>query len=197
MVLTLLAAMATGLISMNSRNQELAQRNESLVQENRRLRDELGELSIDDDTKLHAIRTSSGEGLEWAWRIWIPAGHQYRLRGDGGLIPKEGWPREGGTMYLRDAGEHVIRYRIVQDPRDGKWYGSLSTRSGSVGKDHHEWVEWRSSTSQTAGVSSVTQAFPDTRDIVELCRHRVSQASSTSKIEDPAAGFVIWLERQK
>ena len=91
-VLTLLAAMVTGLVSMNSRNRELARRNESLTQENRRLRDELGELSIDDDTKLHAIRTSSGEGLEWAWRIWIPEGHEYRLRGHGGLVSKEGWP---------------------------------------------------------------------------------------------------------
>jgi hypothetical protein len=190
--------MVTGLIAMNRNNRQLAHRNEVLVKENQRLRDELGELSVDDETQLHAIRTSSGEKLEWAWRVWIPEGHEYRLRGDGGQIPKEGWPHEGGTNYLRDAGEHVIRYRILKDPRDGKWYGSLSTRGGSVGKDHHEWVEWGSSTSTTGGVGTVTEAFPNDRDdIVELCRHRVSQKNSTSKIEDPAAGFVIWLERDK
>jgi hypothetical protein len=29
---------------------------------------------------------------------------------------------------------------------------------------------------------------------IELIRHRVSQARSSEQFEDPAAGFMIWLE---
>ena len=195
---TTIAAMVVALVALNRNNRRLASRNEALTSENRRLRDELGELSIDDATQLHAIQTSGGENLEWVWRVWIPEGHEYRLRSDGGVIPKEGWPSEGGTMFLRAAGEHVIRYRILRDPRVDKWYGSLSTRGGSVGRDQHEWVEWGSSKSTTGGVGATTQVFPNDKDkIVELGRHLVSQEKSTDKIEDPAVGFLIWLERAK
>jgi hypothetical protein len=32
---------------------------------------------------------------------------------------------------------------------------------------------------------------------IELIRHRVSQASDSGKIEDPSAGFMVWLEPAK
>ena len=197
-LLTTIAAMVAALVSLQRHNRQLAQRNAQLRDENLRLRNELGELSVEDPTQLHAIRTSNGEGLQWEWRIWIPEGHVYLLRGSGGMVPEEGWPQEGGTIYLRDSGEQVIRYRIVKDPRNDKWYGSLSTRSGSVGKDLQEWVDWGSTSSRTSGVGSVSRAFPNAEDgIIELCRHRVTQRDSSNKIEENAAGFVIWLERQK
>lgn len=34
-------------------------------------------------------------------------------------------------------------------------------------------------------------------ETVELCRHRVSQAGPSLDIEDPAAGFLTWLEAAK
>ncbi len=191
-----IAAMAMSLIVMYLNNRDLMLRNHTLAKENRRLRDELGSLTVDDVTQLHAIETSSGEQFDWTWRVWIPEGKEYRLRGEGGQVPKAGWPEYGGTMYLRDPGEHVIHYRISRDPRDGKWYGKLLTRGGSVGGDHHQWVEWQSSTSTTSGVGTVTVAFSEDNDsVVELCRHRVSQKDSTGEIEDLAEGFVVWLER--
>lgn len=193
-----ISAMAFGLVGMNLKVATLTARIQGLVAENLRLRDELGELSIDDETQLHAIRTASGEELEWAWRIWRPEGHEYKLRVDGGSVPKSGYPTEGGTFYLRDPGEMVVRYRIARDPRDEKWYGSLSTRGGSVGSDRQDWVEWSSTTSTTSGVGTTTRSFSEDDDqTVELCRHMVSQQKSSSKIEDPAAGFVIWMERIK
>jgi hypothetical protein len=177
-------------------NRGLAQRNQSLEKENRRLRDEVGELSIEDESQLHAIRLPNKDYFEWTWRIWIPRGRGYRVRCVDGKIPAEGWPEGtgGGTITLREPGEHVVRYRVLGDPKDGRHYGSLSTRSASVGKNAHPWVEWPSQTSTTDGVGTTTRAFPTTEPRVELCRHRVSQASSSTDIEDPAAGFLIWLE---
>lgn len=187
--------MAVALAVSIVNNRRLRQENLSLAAENRRLRDEVGELSIEDASQFHAMRVSGDDDLEWAWRIWIPEGCVYRLRLVGSEIPKEGFPPQtGGTIWLRESGEHLIRYRIRRDPRDGKWYGRLSAPTGSVGKDEQPWVEWPSHTSMTGGVGGGTKVFsPDER--VELARHRVSQAKSSEDIEDPAAGFLIWLER--
>ena len=164
-----------------------------LREELARLRNEVGELNIEDPTKLHAIRVDTNSELEWKWRIWIPEGASYRLRAHGGPVHQQGYPIRGGTMHLREPGEHVIRYRIRRDPRDGRWNGSLHTQTGSVGKDHQPWVEWSSRTSAGSGVGSSTRSF-ETDQQVEIIRHRVSQASSSANIEDPAAGFVVWLE---
>jgi hypothetical protein len=158
-----------------------------------RLRAEVGELEITDPTKLHAIRVDAENDLEWKWRIWIPEGKTYRLRGHGGPVPKEGFPSDGGTIYLRDPGEHVIIYRIRRDPRDELWKGTLHTTGGSVGSDHQPWVEWGSHTATGGGVGSSTVSF-DTGQRVEIIRRRISRAKSSDDIEDPAAGFMIWLE---
>lgn len=157
------------------------------------LRNEVGQLHVENPTKLHAIRIDTDNELEWKWRIWIPEGTSYRLRAHGGPVPKQAFPRDGGTMFLREPGEHVIRYRIRRDPRDGRWNGSLHTDSGSVGKDRQRWVEWRSRSSTGGGIGTSTRSF-DTDQQVEIIRHRVSQANRSDEIEEHAEGFVIWLE---
>ena len=159
-----------------------------------RLRNEVGELNLQDRTMMHAIRVDTDNELEWKWRIWLPEGAGYRLRSFGGKVPKVGYPKHGGTMYLRDPGEHVVRYRIRRDPRDGQWNGSMHTRGGSVGKNHQPWVDWSSTSSTGSGVGTITEAFEIDQQ-VEIIRHRVSEtAKSSTTIEDPAAGFLIWLE---
>ncbi len=193
LLLLTIVGMAVGFSALIDKNRRLAAVNAALVKENQRLRDEAGELSIDDKSQLHAMRIPTDNYLEWAWRIWIPEGREYRLRSFGGKVPKEGWPQHGGTMWMRSPGEQVVRYRILRDPRDGHWYGSLSTRGGSVGKDRQVWVGWDSRTSTTGGIGATTEAYPPDQT-VEICRHRVSQADSSDQIEDPAAGFVIWLQ---
>lgn len=158
-----------------------------------RLRSEVGELHVGDPSKLHAIRVETDSELEWKWRLWIPEGASYRLRAEGDRVPAEGYPSDGGTVDFREAGEHVIRYVIRRDPRDERWYGSLRTQVGSVGKDNQPWVEWSSRTSTSGGVGSSTQMY-EADEQVEIIRHRVSEACSSADIEDPAAGFMIWLE---
>lgn len=196
MLLTTFVAMAVSLLVSTYNNRRLARINESLAKENRRLRDEVGELSIEDESQLHAIRIPTDGYLDWTWRVWIPKGQEYRLRCVDGEVPEEGWPSgKGGTINLREAGERVIRYRIRRDPKDDLFYGSLSTRGASVGGHEHPWVQWPSRVTTTGGVGTSTRAYPTTDRRVELCRHRVSQASSSEDIEDPSAGFFIWLER--
>ena len=160
------------------------------------LRAEVGRLNIEDPTKLHVMRVDTDNELEWKWRIWVPEGASYALRGSGGSVPQEGFPTDGGTMYLREPGEHVVRYLIRRDPKDNGWYGSLHlVGSGSVGKQNQPWVDWSSRTATSSGPGSATKTF-ETGERVEIIRHRVSQAKSSADIEDPSAGFMVWLEPQ-
>lgn len=203
MLLTTFVAMVVSLLVSTGTNRRLARSNESLAKENRRLRDEVGELSIEDESQFHATRIPTDSALEWTWRVWIPEGQRYRLRCVAGKVPKEGWPSgRGATITLGTAGEHVIRYSIRRDPKDDRFCGWLSTRGasgggGSVGwGDEHAWVQRPPKVCTTGGVGTSTRAYPMDR-LIELCRHRVSQANSSEDIEDPSEGFLIWLERVK
>jgi hypothetical protein len=162
----------------------------------RRLRDEVGAISIDDPTKLHAIQVETNDELLWKWRVWLPENRAYVVRCLGETVPKEGFPKAGGSIWLREPGEHVIAYRIQRAPQNSQWYGQLETRTASVGKDLQPWIEWSRKTSTSGGVGKSTHAS-DPAQRLELIRHRVSQNSDSSKIEDPAAGFMIWLEPVK
>lgn len=165
-----------------------------LRSELKRLRDELGELDVRDKSKIHAIHVPSGSKLEWKWRIWIPEGATYSLRSSGENIPDSGFPEFGGTVYLREPGEHVIRYVIERDPRRGGWAGKLVHDSGSVGSDAQPWVEWSGWAASKEGVGDSTEVFePDSR--VVLIRRRYENHDNPPKNPaDPLPGFMIWLD---
>jgi hypothetical protein len=162
----------------------------------RRIRDEVGVLSIDDPSKIHAIQVRTDNELTWKWRIWLPENRAIVVRSSDGDVPWEGFPDGGGSIWIRDPGEHVIEYRITRDPRDDEWYGTLSANSGSVGKNQHPWVMWKSSSKTSSGVGKSTRSFAADQRI-ELFRYRVSQPNDGRQPADPTAGFMIWLEPAK
>ena len=164
-----------------------------LREEVRRLRDEVGVISVDDPAKVHVIQVDTDDDLEWKWRVWLPENRVYVIRAYGDKVPTEGYPNSGGSIWLREPGEHVIRYQIERDPVSDRWYGELKTPTGSVGNDNQPWVEWPAKTSTSGGVGKSTQSF-DPGKRIEIIRHRVSQNRDSRKIEDPTAGFMIWME---
>lgn len=67
----------------------------------------------------------------------------------------------------------------------------------SVGSSQQDWVKWKRRVGTGEGVSYTTKVDEPGKEIV-LARERVSQAATnSSKIEDPSAGFMIWLEPTK
>jgi hypothetical protein len=159
----------------------------------RRLRDEVGELSIEDDELFHAIEVRTPEEFVWKWRIWIPEGAAYTLHHTSEKIPKRGFPASHSTITLTNPGEQWVEYRISRNARSGKWMDGLLTSMGSVGSSQQDWVEAGSRVSTGDGVGTTTKSFVPGQTIV-LERYRVSTtANSSSKIEDPSAGFMIWL----
>jgi hypothetical protein len=163
-------------------------------QELMQLRNEVGTLRIEDPTKLHAVRTNTHDELEWKWRIWVPEGKRYRLHSRGGPVPEKGYPRDSFSMTFGTPGEHVIRYRISYDPRDGVWYGYLHMLGTSVRTDEQPWVKWPSRSSTSTGIYSTTKSYDQTDQPMEIFRFRVSDADGSQSIPDPAAGFMIWLQ---
>src|SRR5262249_40322570 len=99
----------------------------------RRLRDEVGALSVDDKTKLHTIRVRTPDEFVWKWRIWIPEGRAYLLKDACGKIPKEGFAEPNGSIRLDEPGETWVEYRISPDPVSGLWMDRLRTSNASVG----------------------------------------------------------------
>lgn len=160
----------------------------------KRLRDEVGELHIEDKTKLHAIRVETENELEWKWRIWLPEGTSYKLRGFGDDIPLESFPEMGGTIYLREPGEHVVRWLIKHDPKNDRWEGRLHHDGSSVGSDTQPWVEWGHWSASGSGVGTSTKVY-DPDEQVELVRRRyTNEKSPPADPKDPLPGFMIWLE---
>jgi hypothetical protein len=161
------------------------------------LRNETGRLAIDDPTKFHAIEVRTDGECVWKWRVWVPEGREYQINIATENIPKDAFPSNNGMIVLSKPGESWIEYRITKDPDGKSWMDQLSTSNGSVGSRPQPWVTWGRKMSTDGGVGHKTQSFEPGQKIL-LERHRVSQkATSSNQIEDPSAGFMIWLEPTK
>lgn len=163
----------------------------------RELRNETGRLSIDDPSKPHVVQVRTNDEFTWKWRVWIPAGRAYRIQLAVQDIPKKGYPKTQGMILLDEPGEMWIEYRIAPSPGSENWMDKLTTSSGSVGSSSQPWVKWSRRTGIGEGVGHTTQVFEPATDIL-ITRERVSQkAISSDQLEDPSAGFMIWLEPVK
>jgi hypothetical protein len=163
----------------------------------RELRNEVGRLSIDDPTQFHAIQVRSDNEYVWKWRVWIPEGREYQINLSTESIPKTGYPQSNGMIVIDKPGESWIEYRIKHDTDTKNWSDQLTTPSGSVGSSSQPWVTWNRRTSTSEGIGNKTEAR-DPKKTILLCRHRVSKkATNSGRIEDPSAGFMLWLEPTK
>jgi hypothetical protein len=63
-----------------------------LRKEVRALRNEVGRLSIDDPTKVHAIEVRTNEQLSWKWRVWVPENAKVSFHTKWGNVPRTGVP---------------------------------------------------------------------------------------------------------
>ncbi len=160
----------------------------------RLLRDEVGRLSIVDPTKPCAIRVRTKDELTWKWRLWIPEGRSFLLKYASQDVPAKGFPAGNGSIRLDNPGETWITYRIAPNVKTGKWMDHLETPSGSVGSSQQDWVSWTRRMGSSEGVGTTTKESKIGEAIL-LARLRVSQsAPNSADIDDPSAGFMIWLE---
>ena len=163
-----------------------------LRSELRRFRDEVGALTIEDKSKAHAIKVESHGTFTWNWRIWIPAGQAYELRYMSDDIPPKGFPPTPRVMTLHGPDEQWIGHRIRRDPKSGKRMSELVTQQGTIIGSEQNWIG-KSRVGETNGVQFTTIVFEPGRTI-ELMRARYSRKQDNADNDEPADGFMIWLE---
>jgi hypothetical protein len=170
-----------------------------LRKEVRMLRDETGRLSIEDESKLHAIEVRNDDDLTWKWRVWVPQGQTVTVHSQWGMVPRTGVPVQHNSITL-SPGEQWVTLTARRDRDDRNWEERLESRGGSVGgiiqPDDH-WFDWRGHMSTGDGVSATTSVAQDNEKVVVLRRFRVGQVKSSDVLNksDRTAGFIVWLER--
>jgi hypothetical protein len=79
-----------------------------LRSEVRELRNEVGLLSIEDKSKLHAIEVRTNQDLFWKWRIWVPEGMKAKLKFFCGHAPLKGYPAATAVKDQLRSGEQWV-----------------------------------------------------------------------------------------
>jgi hypothetical protein len=172
----------------------------------RRLRDEVGELTIADKSRVHAIEVATSAPLHWKWRVWIPDAAGGYVHFHFGDVPRDGYPdtRNIGGLQLR-AGEHVINLVVFRDPVTGQWKASCAGVTTPLSDSAAEWFTGKMRESRGSGVGFQTAVIQPGQKTLLLKRHRVSLAKDANgplpprdllNDPSPAPGFIIWLERK-
>lgn len=167
----------------------------------RRLRDEVGVLAVDDESKIHIIRVNTRDELTWKWRVWVPQGKALEVRctddigSKAGSVNGSSIATSSGTIWLRDPGENVVEFRIDKDRRTDRWNGALYANTARVGNYEQLWVNWPGTNITSSGIGTQTQSFDFSKPI-ELIRLVVTESAIAGKPKPTTApsGFVISIE---
>lgn len=141
-LVTTLAAFV-GLYSSWQTVRRLTEGRQQILAENKELRAEQGVLTIEDPTKVQAIRIADPRDGVWSYRVYLPPGHQYCLAGQANNLPLDQKPPRlgmgplprpslgvsgrsegGGFMTARGctSGEHLVSIALSRNDRGEKYY---------------------------------------------------------------------------
>ncbi len=216
------AAFGFGLYHARQDNVSLAKENQALVAVNRRLKAERGGLTVEDKTKVYAIRVPEIRDNVWTYRVHFPEGDEFFVAavvnnlptGDYGAMQLEGDPPNTSTIgSIRvdnawgvasgmQAGEYLITFALFE--KEGKWHYRLKTNlvSGTIqggmtagSEIRAKEDEWPISTEYlAASASGVAQKQQET-DMKEprvLLEYRRNKSGVSS---DSPCGAIVWIDR--
>jgi len=190
----------------------------------RRLRTEVGNLTVEDPAKACIIAVPTSEVDTWRWRVYLPPGNQYELCEYSGHLPKpsphgdNSWydavRKDGvGSSSISTAlsGEITIESKIFK--RDGTWLlqtsatkrdDTTSTKSGgttSIYQPSGDWLSDRRARSSTSDASLTDQLSLEVEQpilLLHLKRPIINDlpggGHTSTMPTDSADGIVIWLE---
>lgn len=161
-----------------------------------KLRSELGQLTIQDPQKIHAIGIRSHDSLEFCWRIHLPPGRQFCIREAQNGIPMVGLPAESGTISVTGEGEAVLFAGVKR--KSGEPAASYLQYEKGLGPSlgatlAPDWTKensW-SQDSHLVGPGS-TVVFEPNQPAV-LLRMRVKSGPG-SVPTTPCEGLMVWIE---
>lgn len=180
----------------------------------RRLRDELGYLSIDDKTKVHAVALDEDEPNTWRWRLFIPKGHRYKWNIACEDIPRNSPPKGEGIVgisnepYWETDNEVLVTARLRQND-DDSWALSVKSKIGDSKNQMagasltipEEKMKWMFTVGSTDGrvIGSNGTAIRDPDDPIILLQRRPCEElpdGSYRPSDGPMPGFMVWLSKR-
>lgn len=169
-----------------------------LRREVRLLRDQVGVLTIEDESKLHAIRVLSDADFTWKWRVWIPNGKPRAVYWMWGDVSKDGVPRRSSWAPL-NPGEEQLLTLTAKRLDDGKsWVSHLRTarQVSTLSVPDAAFAVPNSATLR--GVERMTEIAANDGQPFVLGRYRVAAESQKKLLEKdvPLPGFLIWIEQE-
>jgi hypothetical protein len=190
----------------------------------RRLRSEIGYLSIDDPNRACAVSVPTFEDDTWKWRIYLPVGGQYSICSRSGHLPSR--PGHSGNSWFDEVqkagsgmssmgtslhGELLLEGRLIKE--NDTWIfvtnysqsdGSMKTSSkskDSIYQPSGDWLSDRRSRITTSDVAFDQKSFEPGQSILllHLVRPEITVTPGgghTSKTpQGPADGVAVWIEQ--
>jgi hypothetical protein len=179
----------------------------------RQLRNEVGYLSVDNRSKVHAIAVDMNEPDTWRWRLFLPQGTRYSWCLGFGDIPAKGVPKPKIKLTrpepYSDEDVEVLVTAKLRKLDDGGW--SLSV-SSTIGNQRHQMGGTRVTIpaeemrriqevsvydADTLGDRGTETLDPTGPIVLLLLRTRERQPDGSYKSSaDPMPGYMIWLEKE-
>lgn len=188
------------------------------------LRNGTGQLTMGDVDHFHVIALPLTEGLEWNWRIYIPADRKYRLCwAVGGDIPPTGFPAAFAPEDFDDLlfaetpessfilsarlhndsviANHATSEHASEEPPADRWKLTLHQplHSMSIPIAFHNDIDWLVRDLRygptLAGHSETQTAAPgESIVLLRVRRFKDAMAGAYSIDSEPCDGFLVWLD---
>ena len=165
------------------------------------LRNEAGYLTIDDASKLQAIRVKTGNPLIWRWKLHLPAEKDFFLLAFVGDLPPKGQLPDVRSGLIRLPGPpwkhrvhepQIVEIAIIRDV-EGKLvlrhaFGGISSQHEL--SDEQQLLFTEAGMSVDDGVRAETKSTEPGKDLVLLNNHRRPKSQSSKA----RRGIMVWVE---
>lgn len=183
---------------------------EAVMAENKQLRLQLGQLNIEDPSRLYAVASPfySQEDLKWRWQVYLPSS-KFRMCAAVKEIPDDGLPakRESVLVQRLPKGECSIEAAVVCDHL-GQWQfhaqctapsavnlAIAESRVIELAEHHADWlVHGRGQHGHV-----ITNAVVRRGEPLVLMRNRALKKTTETRFEgdlNPCDGVMLWIEEE-
>ena len=174
----------------------------------RKLRNEVGELTVDDPELPHAIRIPDYDDTSFRWRLYLPTGKKFVLRcAVSTSIPARGLPGiDSDECFMSsefrstDSNTDWIQAIAFDKDRQGVWRLVLSRGSErmSVSRplpdEMQGWLEEEQSPTWSISGKGATVFAKHGEPLILFRQRRVAVIEGEPLSEEPTMGVVAWIE---
>lgn len=166
----------------------------------RKLRDETGQLTIDDPDRIHAIQLATDYPLAWKWRIYVPEGRTARLFYQAHSVPNDGFPKTPNRPRTVTGPKEVIVTVKIDQQTDDQWRVGMAFDGGTsyqlIPVEATRWLDSGSAGWSVGKVGRSVSVEENDQPIVLLRKKIIYKSEQTQPQEAPpeADGLLVWID---